>query len=219
MLNFQIRGTKVESTASLLGENQFNSMYDFSASSKISIPAMLLGKNPFGYWRDFKDLFSYEASLNNKENEIHITYYDDNDYYSDGYTFCRAKIIDIDISRTTPFQKNIKLFSYVMINTGFYYGNCFEADLEGIEMKFFDIKQLRAEKKNAFWINQNTISKLKYNGIELNNQAKSKNELQCLNTIILKVKNRDKENQIFSKSSFDSMEIIYNSTEDLKPGL
>lgn len=216
MLNFQIRGTKVKSTASLLGDNQFNSMYEYSTAAKVSIPAMLLKENPFGFWKDFKDLFLYEASLNNKENEIHITYYDDNDYYSDGYTFCRNKIIDIKASKTISFQKNIKLFPYIMINTGFYYGNCFEADLEGIEMNFFDIKQLRYERTNAFWINQNTISKLKYNGIELDNQIKSKNELQYLNTIILKVEKEKEGNHIFSESSFKSMRIIYNSTEDLK---
>tara|TARA_B100001250_G_C19665066_1_gene728873 strand:+ start:295 stop:945 length:651 start_codon:yes stop_codon:yes gene_type:complete len=185
MINIQIRGLKLKSCIGSLSNFEVNDMMNCIKLEKRPLADILLEKNKFGLWQNFDDVYSINSSLLTTNSELQITYFDENDYYHDGYTFFR-------INPDELLKKKIKLLlefpksDYFIINTGIFQGNCFETDLKGQSYKSFSKENLRLDSIDISWANKKCIHKIYFKDLELKDMKKNKNEMIQFTTMIIK---------------------------------
>ena len=123
MLNFQIRGLKLESYVGGLSKFEVSDMMDLIKVEKKPLTELLLKENKFGLWKNFDDVLKIESPLLISNSELQITYFDEDDYYHDGYTFYRSNPKKL---KKTESELVFELpeSEYLIINTGIFYGNC-----------------------------------------------------------------------------------------------
>ncbi len=115
MLNIQIRGMKVETHISSITEEQINVMMKQVAKKKSSLAELMLKSHFSKKWDSYNNLGTYKKPFLTDNTEIIITAFDENDYYSDGYSFYREKISNL-------IQKPIfKNFNIIRINSIFLF--------------------------------------------------------------------------------------------------
>ena len=185
MLNFQIRGLKLESYVGGLSKFEVSDMMDLIKIEKKPLTELLLKENKFGLWKNFDDVLKIESPLLISNSELQITYFDEDDYYHDGYTFYRnnpkkLKKTESELVFELPESE------YLIINTGIFYGNCFETDLKGESYEFFTPEDIFLDCVKVSWSDKRYINKIFFKDLELINNKKRKEQIIQLTTMIIK---------------------------------
>ena len=79
MLNFQIRGLKLESYVGGLSKFEVSDMMDLIKVEKKPLTELLLKENKFGLWKNFDDVLKIESPLLISNSELQVTYFDEDD--------------------------------------------------------------------------------------------------------------------------------------------
>ena len=204
MLNFQIRGYKLESCIGSLSKFDFSDMINCIKLEKKPLTELIFEENNFGHWKNFDDIIKISAPLLSRDSELQVTYFDENDYYNDGYTFFRANPDKLS-------RKDLKLYldipntDYLILNSAIFQGNCFETDINDQSYKHFTKQDIHIDCMDISWIDKKTISKIYFRGNELKDKVKEKNQLIRFTTMIIKP---DKDTFM---TQIDNMDLIQRS--------
>ena len=204
MLNFQIRGYKLESCIGSLSKFDFSDMINCIKLEKKPLTELIFEENNFGHWKNFDDIIKISTPLLSRDSELQVTYFDENDYYNDGYTFFRVNpdklprkdlILYLDIPNT----------DYLILNSAIFQGNCFETDINDLSYNHFTKQDIHIDCMDISWIDKRTISKIYFRGNELKDKVKEKNQLIRFTTMIIKP---DKDTFM---TQIDNMDLIQRS--------
>ena len=204
MLNFQIRGYKLESCIGSLSKFDFSDMINCIKLEKKPLTELIFEENNFGHWKNFDDIIKISTPLLSRDSELQVTYFDENDYYNDGYTFFRANPDKLS-------RKDLKLYldipntDYLILNSAIFQGNCFETDINDQSYNHFTKQDIHIDCMDISWIDKRTISKIYFRGNELKDKIKEKNQLIRFTTMIIKP---DKDTFM---SQIDNMDLIQRS--------
>ena len=204
MLNFQIRGYKLESCIGSLSKFDFSDMINCIKLEKKPLTELIFEENNFGHWKNFDDITKISTPLLSRDSELQVTYFDENDYYNDGYTFFRANPDKLS-------RKDLKLYldipntDYLILNSAIFQGNCFETDINDQSYNHFTKQDIHIDCMDISWIDKRTISKIYFRGNELNDKVKEKNQLIRFTTMIIKP---DKDTFM---TQIDNMDLIQRS--------
>ena len=204
MLNFQIRGYKLESCIGSLSKFDFSDMINCIKLEKKPLTELIFEENNFGHWKNFDDIIKISTPLLSRDSELQVTYFDENDYYNDGYTFFRVNpdklprkdlILYLDIPNT----------DYLILNSAIFQGNCFETDINDQSYNHFTKQDIHIDCMDISWIDKRTISKIYFRGNELKDKVKEKNQIIRFTTMIIKP---DKDTFM---TQIDNMDLIQRS--------
>ena len=204
MLNFQIRGYKLESCIGSLSKFDFSDMINCIKLEKKPLTELIFEENNFGHWKNFDDIIKISTPLLSRDSELQVTYFDENDYYNDGYTFFRVNPDKLS-------RKDLKLYldipntDYLILNSAIFQGNCFETDINDQSYNHFTKQDIHIDCMDISWIDKRTISKIYFRGNELKDKVKEKNQLIRFTTMIIKP---DKDTFM---SQIDNMDLIQRS--------
>ena len=204
MLNFQIRGYKLESCIGSLSKFDFSDMINCIKLEKKPLTELIFEENNFGHWKNFDDIIKISTPLLSRNSELQVTYFDENDYYNDGYTFFRANPDKLS-------RKDLKLYldipntDYLILNSAIFQGNCFETDINDQSYNHFTKQDIHIDCMDISWIDKRTISKIYFRGNELKDKVKEKNQLIRFTTMIIKP---DKDTFM---TQIDNMDLIQRS--------
>ena len=204
MLNFQIRGYKLESCIGSLSKFDFSDMINCIKLEKKPLTELIFEENNFGHWKNFDDIIKISAPLLSRDSELQVTYFDENDYYNDGYTFFRANPDKLS-------RKDLKLYldipntDYLILNSAIFQGNCFETDINDQSYNHFTKQDIHIDCMDISWIDKRTISKIYFRGNELKDKVKEKNQLIRFTTMIIK------PNKDTFMTQIDNMDLIQRS--------
>ena len=204
MLNFQIRGYKLESCIGSLSKFDFSDMINCIKLEKKPLTELIFEENNFGHWKNFDDIIKISAPLLSRDSELQVTYFDENDYYNDGYTFFRVNPDKLS-------RKGLKLYldipntDYLILNSAIFQGNCFETDINDYSYNHFTKQDIHIDCMDISWIDKRTISKIYFRGNELNDKVKEKNQLIRFTTMIIK------PNKDTFMTQIDNMDLIQRS--------
>ena len=204
MLNFQIRGYKLESCIGSLSKFDFSDMINCIKLEKKPLTELIFEENNFGHWKNFDDIIKVSTPLLSRDSELQVTYFDENDYYNDGYTFFRANPDKLS-------RKDLKLYldipntDYLILNSAIFQGNCFETDINDQSYNHFTKQDIHIDCMDISWIDKRTISKIYFRGNELKDKVKEKNQLIRFTTMIIKP---DKDTFM---TQIDNMDLIQRS--------
>ena len=204
MLNFQIRGYKLESCIGSLSKFDFSDMINCIKLEKKPLTELIFEENNFGHWKNFDDIIKISTPLLSRDSELQVTYFDENDYYNDGYTFFRANPDKLS-------RKDLKLYldipntDYLILNSAIFQGNCFETDINDQSYNHFTKQDIHIDCMDISWIDKRTISKIYFRGNELEDKIKEKNQLIRFTTMIIKP---DKDTFM---TQIDNMDLIQRS--------
>ncbi len=185
MLNFQIRGYKLESCIGSLSKFDFSDMINCMKLEKKPLTELIFEDNNFGHWKNFDDIIKISTPLLSRDSELQVTYFDENDYYNDGYTFFRVNPDKLS-------RKDLKLYldipntDYLILNSAIFQGNCFETDINDQSYNHFTKQDIHIDCMDISWIDKRTISKIYFRGNELKDKVKEKNQLIRFTTMIIK---------------------------------
>lgn len=204
MLNFQIRGYKLESCIGSLSKFDFSDMINCIKLEKKPLTELIFEENNFGHWKNFDDIIKISTPLLSIDSELQVTYFDENDYYNDGYTFFRVNPDKLS-------RKDLKLYleipntDYLILNSAIFQGNCFETDINDQSYNHFTKQDIHIDCMDISWIDKRTISKIYFRGNELKDKVKEKNQLIRFTTMIIKP---DKDTFM---TQIDNMDLIQRS--------
>ena len=204
MLNFQIRGYKLESCIGSLSKFDFSEMMNCIKLEKKPLTELIFEENNFGHWKNFDDILKVSTPLLSRDSELQVTYFDENDYYNDGYTFFR-------VNPDKLLRKDLKLYldipntDYLILNSAIFQGNCFETDINDESYNHFTKQDIHIDCMDISWIDKRTISKIYFRGNELKDKVKEKNQLIRFTTMIIKP---DKDTFM---TQIDNMDLIQRS--------
>ena len=204
MLNFQIRGYKLESCIGSLSKFDFSDMINCIKLEKKPLTELIFEENNFGHWKNYDDIIKISTPLLSRDSELQVTYFDENDYYNDGYTFFRANPDKLS-------RKDLKLYldipntDYLILNSAIFQGNCFETDINDQSYNHFTKQDIHIDCMDISWIDKRTISKIYFRGNELRDKVKEKNQLIRFTTMIIKP---DKDTFM---TQIDNMDLIQRS--------
>ena len=204
MLNFQIRGYKLESCIGSLSKFDFSDMINCIKLEKKPLTELIFEEHNFGHWKNFDDIIKISTPLLSRDSELQVTYFDENDYYNDGYTFFRANPDKLS-------RKDLKLYldipntDYLILNSAIFQGNCFETDINDQSYNHFTKQDIHIDCMDISWIDKRTISKIYFRGNELKDKVKEKNQLIRFTTMIIKP---DKDTFM---TQIDNMDLIQRS--------
>ena len=204
MLNFQIRGFKLESCIGSLSKFDFSEMINCIKLEKKPLTELIFEEHNFGHWKNFDDIIKISTPLLSRDSELQVTYFDENDYYNDGYTFFRANPDKL-------LRKDLKLYldipntDYLILNSAIFQGNCFETDINDESYNHFTKQDIHIDCMDISWIDKRTISKIYFRGNELKDKVKEKNQLIRFTTMIIKP---DKDTFM---TQIDNMDLIQRS--------
>ena len=204
MLNFQIRGFKLESCIGSLSKFDFSEMINCIKLEKKPLTELIFEEHNFGHWKNFDDIIKISTPLLSRDSELQVTYFDENDYYNDGYTFFRANPDKLS-------RKDLKLYldipntDYLILNSAIFQGNCFETDINDQSYNHFTKQDIHIDCMDISWIDKRTISKIYFRGNELKDKVKEKNQLIRFTTMIIKP---DKDTFM---TQIDNMDLIQRS--------
>ena len=204
MLNFQIRGYKLESCIGSLSKFDYSDMINCIKLEKKPLTELIFEENNFGHWKNFDDIIKISTPLLSRDSELQVTYFDENDYYNDGYTFFRVNPDKLS-------RKDLKLYldipntDYLILNSAIFQGNCFETDINDQSYNHFTKQDIHIDCMDISWIDKRTISKIYFKGNELKDKVKEKNQLIRFTTMIIKP---DKDTFM---TQIDNMDLIQRS--------
>ena len=214
MLNFQIRGLKLESYVGGLSKFEVSDMMDLIKVEKKPLTELLLKENKFGLWKNFDDVLKIESPLLISNSELQITYFDEDDYYHDGYTFYRSNPKKL---KKTESELVFELpeSEYLIINTGIFYGNCFETDLKDESYEFFTPEDIFLDSVKVSWSDKRYINKIFFKDLELINNKKRKEQIIQLTTMIIKPELNHSSLKVNDMNLIQRSDKIYESDTQL----
>ena len=211
MLNIQIRGGLIELYVGSISKQVKQNLLEKIRRNKSSLAEIMVKED----WKVYNDIYSLKSPIMSKDSELIVTSFDPDNYYDEGYSFYREKIINI---AQDPIKETIKLSNYnsIIVNYAIYYGCSFETELNDLGYKYFDYNLLSVTSSLCPFFDVPIINELFLNQLELTDIQRQKNEMMKFKSTIY---TNDKTSLVdyFSKEDFhNSFDRLIEAEVDIK---
>ena len=187
MVNIQIRGPLVHITVNRLAENEITSM--ISREKNIS---KIIYKN-YGL-KNFNNIFHQTFPILAESSEIHVSSFDNDNYYDEGHTYFRADLnsiisnkINFKIGLRETLPKNI----IISIMTG--YGTGFETEIIDFDYKNFSPNDIVCFSSDTFWSKHKIAHGINLNYLELKDLQRNKYQVSSITSYLIEPNKNTKE--------------------------
>ena len=211
MLNIQIRGGLIELYVGSISKQVKQNLLEKIRRNKSSLAEIMVKED----WKVYNDIYSLKSPIMSKDSELIVTSFDPDNYYDEGYSFYREKIINI---AQDPIKETIKLSNHnsIIVNYAIYYGCSFETELNDLGYKYFDHNLLSVTSSLCPFFDVPIINELFLNQLELTDIQRQKNEMMKFKSTIY---TNDKTSLVdyFSKEDFhNSFDRLIEAEVDIK---
>ena len=187
MVNIQIRGPLVHITANRLTENEITSL--ISREKNIS---KIIYEN-YGR-KNFNNIFHQTFPILAESSEIHVSSFDNDNYYDEGHTYFRADLnsiisnkINFKIGLRETLPKNI----IISIMTG--YGTGFETEIIDFDYKNFSPNDIVCFSSDTFWSKHKIAHGINLNYLELKDLQRNKYQVSSITSYLIEPNKNTKE--------------------------
>ena len=211
MVNIQIRGPIVHITANRLAENEITRM--ISNGKNIS---EIIYKN-YGQ-KNFDNIFHQTFPILAESSELHVSSFDNDDYYDEGHTYFRANLNSIvsmkknyTIRMIEPLPKNI----IISIMTG--YGTGFETEIVDFDYKNFSPNEICCFSSDTFWSKHKIAHGINLNYLALEDLGRYKYQTTSITSYLIEPTKNTKEislgKKLVDKTSVEKLD-YFQTGED-----
>ena len=181
MVNIQIRGNLIRLDLKTLPENE-----DFG--SIINSNSHIDFKNYIKKTRtEQKVIYQDTLPVIDSNCEIHVTSFENDNYYDEGYTFFRSNLDELNC-QNEDFKIPLEQFknNYYLLNVKYGYGACFETEIIDLNYENFETEDIKIYKAKIFGIHNKIVHSLKLNYLELEDLGRNKFDFSKGQSFILK---------------------------------
>ena len=206
MVNIQIRGNLIRLDIKTLPESEdlsliinSNSHIDFKNYLKQTIS-------------DQRVIYQNTLPIIDSDCEIHVTSFENDNYYDDGYTFFRSNLNELnskdeDLKIPLVSLKN----DYFLLDIKYGYGAGFETEIIDLNYENFETEKLKILKTKIFGNQKNIVKSLKLNYLNLGDLGRNKFDLYKTQTFI--IKNTYDETHLLSEKKLSNQVEVIMKTE------
>ena len=187
MVNIQIRGPLFHITINRLTENEITSM--ISSEKNIS---EIIYKNY--RQKNFENILYQIFPISSESSEIHVSSFDNDNYYDEGHTYFRADLNSIiannknlKIDLKEPLPKNI----IISIMNG--YGTGFETEIIDFDYKNFSPNDIVCFSSGTFWSKHKIVHGMNINYLDLEDLKRDKYQVSSITSYLINLKKNTKE--------------------------
>ena len=202
MVNIQIRGNLIRLDLKTLPEaKNFSSI--INSNSHLDMKNYLKRTLP-----EQKVIYQNTFPIIDSDCEVHVTSFENDNYYDDGYTFFRSNLdtlntLDIDFKIPLEVPKN----DYFLLDIKYGYGAGFETEIIDLNYENFEAEVLKVHRTKIFENGKDIVRTLKLNYLDLEDLGRNKFDFSTTQSYVIKKKY--KETYISSEKKLsDQVEII-----------
>ena len=124
--------------------------------------------------------------------ELHVTSFENDNYYDDGHTFFRSKVDDLNC-KNKDFKIPIEISKndYFLLNIKYGYGAGFETEIIDLNYENFDTENLEFYETNFFDNENSIVHSLKLNYLDLEDLGRNKFDFARRQSFVIRKKNGD----------------------------
>ena len=187
MVNVQIRGPLFHITVNQLTENEITSI----VRSKKTISEIIY-KNY--RQKNFDNIFHQIFPISSESNEIHLSSFDNDNYYDEGYTYFRADLNSI-ISSNKNFKIDLKepLPKNIIISIMNGYGTGFETEIIDLDYKNFSPNDIVCFSSDTFWSKHKIAHGMNINYLALEDLERDKYQVLSITSYLIDLNKNTKE--------------------------
>mgnify|MGYP001388820867 CR=1 FL=1 len=140
--------------------------------------------------------------------EIHVTSFENDNYYDDGYTFFRSNLDELKCENEN-LKIPLELFGndYFLLNIKYGYGTGFETEIMDLNYENFETKNLEIFKTKISGIQHSIVQSLKLNYLNLEDLGRDKFDFSNTQSFLLK-NTYDKKYFIPDETLNEQVEVI-----------
>ena len=186
MVNIQIRGNLIHLELKTIPESK-----DFS--STINSNSQIDFRNYIKKtMSEQKVIYQNTLPVIDSNCEIHITSFENDNYYDDGYTFFRSNLDELDC-KNKDFKIPLEVFKndYFFLNIKYGYGAGFETEIMDLNYENFETENLTVFETKIFGNQNSIVHALKLNYLDLEDLNREKFDFTKKQTYIIKKKRDD----------------------------
>jgi len=209
MINIQLRGLRVEININSISEQCLKTIMNDISLKKKSLAELTLESGFSKISTQINNLKTYKNPLLSNKTELIVTAFDNNDYYSDGYSFYREKVNNII---QAPQYENFKMNNngYLLVNHKVYYGCVFETELNQLDYQYFNSDYFSISSKKIPFIEGTLIDELFFNRLPLKDLNRSKVQLVKIRSALID-KNQSIDGEMINEKKWPSLKYIIKS--------
>ena len=186
MVNIQIRGNLIRLELKTIPESEnFNSIINSNSQTDFR-----------NYLKETKSeqkvIYQNTLPLIDSICEIHITSFENDNYYDDGYTFFRSNLDELNC-KNEDFKIPIEVLKndYFLLNIKSGYGAGFETEIMDLNYENFETEALKVFETKMFGNQNNIMHSLKLNYLDLQDLKRNKFDFAKTRTYLIKKKQED----------------------------
>ena len=202
MVNIQIRGNLIQLDLKTFPQNEtFNTIINSDSNDDIKdyIKKTITKQ---------KVIYRNTLPIIDSNSELHITSFENDNYYDDGHTFFRQKLYDVK-SENKDLKIPIDIFKddYFLLNVKYGYGAGFETEIMDLDYENFETENLEIYEAKFFGDENSIVHSIKLNYLYLEDLGRNKFDFAKRKYFIIK---RKHEGQYFLSSDklLNQVEII-----------
>ena len=211
MVNIQIRGPLVHIAANRLTENAITDII----RSKKNISEIIY-KN-YGQ-KIFENIFHQTFPILAESSEIHVSSFDNDNYYDEGHTYFRADLnsiisnkINFKIGLRETLPKNI----IISIMTG--YGTGFETEIIDFDYKNFSPSDIVCFSSDTFWSKHKIAHGINLNYLTLEDLQRNKYQISSITSFLIDPDKNTKEislgNELLDNTSITKLDYFHTDKD------
>ena len=202
MVNIQIRGNLIRLDLKTVPDSEefisiinSNSQIDFKNYLKKTIS-------------DQRVIYQNTLPIIDSDCEIHVTSFENDNYYDDGYTFFRSNLNELN-SKDEDLKIPLELFKndYFLLDIKYGYGAGFETEIMDLNYENFEAEKLKILKTKIFGNQKNIVQSLKLNYLNLEDLGRNKFDFSKTQSFIFQ-KRYDETYLLTDKKLIDQVKII-----------
>ena len=186
MVNIQIRGNLIQLDLKTFPQNEtFNKIINSDSNDDIK-----------DYIRKTitkqKVIYRNTLPIIDSNSELHITSFENDNYYDDGYTFFRSNLDELKC-KNEDFKIPIKVLKndHFLLNIKTGYGAGFETEIMDLNYENFETEALKVFETKMFGNQSNIMHSLKLNYLDLQDLKRNKFDFAKKQTYLIKKKQDD----------------------------
>ena len=178
MVNIQIRGPLVHITVNQFTEHQMNDMIN----NKNNVSEFIFKNKD---QKNIDNIFNNTFPILSATSEIHVSSFENDNYYDEGHTYFRAGLSsitsgkkDYKIHSKGPLSKN----TVISFMSG--YGTGFETEIIDFDYKNFSPNNITCFSSNTFWSKHKIVHGINVNYLTLEDLGRTKYQITNIHSYV-----------------------------------
>ena len=198
MVNIQIRGPLVHITVNQFTEHQMKDMIN----NKKNVSEFIFKNKD---QKNIDNIFNNTFPILSATSEIHVSSFENDNYYDEGHTYFRASLSsitsgkkDYKIHSKGPLSKN----TVISFMSG--YGTGFETEIIDFDYKNFSPSDITCFSSNTFWSKHEIVHGINVNYLNLEELGRTKYQITGIHSYVFNPTDKDNWINIGEKSIIET---------------